>query len=185
MVTQQSRLVLNANTHIGFITCCKYIYFILFLKKITILMTNACAAWIFQAIIYHIFLLSSYFPIQAYRILQHYDVQPWSSCKPKVIFSHCRLLVIGMQQSAAAGEMLLSAVLSVHPSHLSSSSFIRGKQQDGRVHLRLIVGLLLLTNPARCWRNKEETKQELGKRKKWKMQLCAERFKGSPSFQRS
>lgn len=79
-----------------------------------------------------------------------------------MIFSHRHLAVIGMQHCAAAGKMLLSAELSVRPSHLSSSSFIRGKQQDGRVHLRLIVELLLLTNPAPCWRNKEENKQKAG-----------------------
>lgn len=106
-------------------------------------------------------------PKHAHGPLQHRDEQPRSSRAPKVIFSRCCLVAIDMQHRAAAGEMLLSAALSARPSHLSSSSFIRGKQQDGRVHLRLIVGLLLLTNPAHCWRNKEETKQERSEKCSW------------------
>lgn len=87
-------------------------------------------------------------------------------CKPRVRLSHCCLAVIDMHECASMGEMLFSTRLSMHPSHLSSSSFIRAKQQDGRVHLGLIVELPLLTNPAHCWRNKKEIARDQGK--KWK-----------------
>lgn len=48
---------------------------------------------------------------------------------------------------------------------LSSSFFIRAKQQDGRVHLGLIAGLPLLTNPPHCRRNKEINNRDLKKQK--------------------
>lgn len=90
-------------------------------------------------------------------------------CLPRVRFSHCKLSVITMQDGASVGEILFSTRLSVHPSHLSNSSFIRAKQQDGGAHLELIVGLPLLTNPAYCWRNKEINNQGLEKGKNWRV----------------